>query len=227
MSNSINGLPPGLDALAAARLQAESKKSNGALGQEDFLKLMVTQMKNQDPSKPMDPSEMLSQMAQFGTVSGIGDLQKSFATLAGSLQSNQALQASTMVGREVLIENNKLKLADGANPSFGVELTKPASQVRVSISDGSGQVVRTLSMGQTAAGIQDVSWDGKNAEGVRLPAGKYTLKVEAMVDNKLEAATSLVRVPVESVSLPRNGAGPTLNLADYAAVNMDAVRRVF
>jgi len=82
-------------------------------------------------------------------------------------------------------------------------------------------------MGQTAAGVQDVNWDGKNAEGVRLPAGKYTLKVEAMVDNKLEAATSLVRVPVESVSLPRNGAGPTLNLADYAAVNMDAVRRVF
>lgn len=227
MSNSINGLPPGLDALAAARLQAEGKKGNGALGQEDFLKLMITQMKNQDPSKPMDPSEMLTQMAQFGTVSGIGDLQKSFATLATSLQSNQALQASTMVGREVLVENNKLKLADGANPTFGIELDKPASQVKVSISDASGQVVRTLSMGQTAAGLHDVSWDGKDLQGARLPAGKYTLKVEALVENKLQAATSLVRVPVESVSLPRNGASPTLNLADYASVNMDAVRRVF
>ena len=227
MSNTIKGSSPGIDALSSARLEADAKKDAKALGQDDFLKLMITQMKNQDPSKPMDSSQMLTQMAQFGTVSGIGDLQKSFASLATSLQSNQALQASTMVGRDVLMENNKLKLSDGANAAFGVELTKPASQVKVSIADATGQVVRTLSLGKTDAGIHEMGWDGLDAQGARLPAGKYSLKVDAMVDNKLEAATALVRVPVASVSLARNGGSPTLNLADYGSLSMDAVRRVF
>ncbi len=223
MATPINN---GIDALGSGRLQAETKKAK-TLGQDDFMKLMVTQMKNQDPSNPMDPSQMLSQMAQFGTVSGIGDLQKSFATLATSLQSNQALQASTMVGRDVLIENSKLNLVDGANSTFAVDLTKAASQLKVSITDATGQVVRTLSLGKADAGLQDVSWDGLDAQGQRLPAGKYTVNAQATADGKTEAAAALIRVPVESVTLPRNGASPSLNLADYGSVNMDAVRRVF
>ena len=223
MANNINN---GIDALSSTRLQADTKPSK-TLGQDDFMKLMVTQMKNQDPSKPMDSSQMLSQMAQFGTVSGIGDLQKSFATLSTSLQSNQALQASTMVGRDVLIENSRLNLINGANPTFAIDLPKAASEVSVSIADGTGQVVRTLSLGKADAGLTDVTWDGLDTLGQRLPAGKYTLKVQATADGKTEGATSLVRVPVESVTLPRNGASPSLNLADFGSVNMDAVRRVF
>ena len=219
--------PPinGIDSLSASRLE-QTKKADKSLGQDAFLELMITQLKNQDPSNPMQNGEFLSQMAQFGTVSGISDLQKSFASLATSLQSNQALQASTMVGRDVEIESAKLKLLDGQDAKFGFELPAPATAVQVTIQDDAGATVRTLRRGQTAAGTHDASWDGLNEKGERVKAGNYTVKVDAAIDNQKQAATTLVRAAVESVSLPRNGQQPTLNLADHGAVNLDAIRRV-
>ena len=102
----------------------------------------------------------------------------------------------------------------------------PAGAVRIGIQDATGQTVRTLNLGPTAVGTHDLSWDGLDGQGSRLQAGLYTLKVEGAIDNKAQALTSLVRADVDSVSLPRNGLPPVLNLADYGAVNMDAIRRV-
>lgn len=215
----------GIDALSAARLEKD-KKADKSLGQDAFLELMITQLKNQDPTNPMQNGEFLSQMAQFGTVNGINQLQKSFASLATALQSSQALQASTMVGRQVEIESSKLKLADGGSTPFAFELAAPASAVQVTIQDEAGVTVRAFGLGQTAAGTHDLSWDGLDAQGNRLRAGTYTVKVDAAIDNEKQAATTLVRATVESVSLPRNGQQPSLNLADYGALGMDAVRRV-
>lgn len=215
----------GIDSLSASRLDKD-KKADKSLGQDAFLELMITQLKNQDPTNPMQNGEFLSQMAQFGTVSGINELQKGFTSLASALQSSQALQASTMVGREVEIESSKIKLVDGANTPFAFELSAPASAVRVTIQDDAGQTVRTIGLGQTAAGTHDLSWDGLDAQGNRLKAGKYSVKVDASIDNEVQAATTLVRAAVESVSLPRNGQQPTLNLAEYGSLNIDAVRRV-
>ncbi len=215
----------GIDALSAARLEKD-KKADKSLGQDAFLELMITQLKNQDPTNPMQNGEFLSQMAQFGTVNGINQLQKSFASLATALQSSQALQASTMVGRQVEIESSKLKLADSGSTPFAFELTAPASAVQVTLQDEAGVTVRTFGLGQTAAGTHDLSWDGLDAQGNRLPAGTYTVKVDAAIDNEKQAATTLVRATVESVSLPRNGQQPSLNLTEYGALGMDAVRRV-
>ncbi|HMM78343.1 MAG: flagellar hook assembly protein FlgD [Gammaproteobacteria bacterium] len=215
----------GIDALSAARLEKD-KKADKSLGQDAFLELMITQLKNQDPTNPMQNGEFLSQMAQFGTVSGINDLQKSFTSLASALQSSQALQASTMVGREVEVESSKLKLVDEQNAPFAFEIEAPATAVRVTIQDEAGATVRTLGLGRMAAGTHDVSWDGRDAAGNRLKAGKYTVKVDATIDNAQQAATTLVRATVESVSLPRNGQQPSLNLADYGSLSMEAVRRV-
>jgi len=215
----------GIDALSATRLEKD-RKADKSLGQDAFLELMITQLKNQDPTNPMQNGEFLSQMAQFGTVSGIQDLQKSFTSLATALQSSQALQASTMVGRQVEIESSKLRLDEGRPAPFAFELAAPASGVRVTIQDSAGATVRTFGLGQTGAGTHDLSWDGLDALGNRLAPGKYTVKVDATIDNEKQAATTLVRATVESVSLPRNGQQPALNLADYGALAMDAVRRV-
>lgn len=224
MANSISGLN-GVDALNGSRQDQKDKKSK-SLGEDAFLELMITQIKNQSPTNPADSGQFLSQLAEFSTVSGINDMQKSFASLATAMQSNQALQASTMVGRQVEIENSKLKLGATDKPSFGFELAAPAGGVSISIADATGQTVRTLKLGQTAAGSHDVTWDGLNAKGERLPAGTYTLKAEATIEGKTQAITTLVRAPVESVSLPRNGQQPTINIADYGSVNLDAIRRV-
>lgn len=215
----------GIDAISATRLEKD-KKADKSLGQDAFLELMITQLKNQDPTNPMQNGEFLSQMAQFGTVSGITELQKSFTSLASALQSSQALQASTMVGRDVEVESAKLKLVDGQNAPFAFEIEAPASAVQVTIQDASGATVKSFGLGKHAAGTHDLSWDGLDAQGNRLAAGKYTVKVDATIDNEKQAATTLVRATVESVSLPRNGQQPSLNLADYGSLSMDAVRRV-
>jgi len=225
MANSITGLPSGVEGLSSSRLD-QDKKADKSMGQDAFLELMITQLKHQDPMNPMENGEFLSQMAQFGTVNGIGELQKSFASLATSLQSSQALQASTMVGRQVEIESPKLKLVDGANAPFAIDVPAPAGAIRIGIQDATGQTVRTLNLGQTDVGTHDFSWDGLDAQGKRLPAGQYTLKAEGAIDNKAQALISLVRADVDSVSLPRNGMPPALNLADYGTVTMDAIRRV-
>ena len=159
MANSINdgskaGLTAGVDALSAARLKADGKKTN-EMGQDEFLKLMITQMKNQDPTKPMDSNEFVSQMAQFSQATGIKSLNTSFSSLAASLQSNQALQASSMVGRDVLVESERLQLGSNGAP-FAIDLPNAASQVDVEITDGAGagfdRPALPLAPGGTGAG---------------------------------------------------------------------------
>ncbi|MBL4743366.1 MAG: flagellar hook assembly protein FlgD, partial [Cycloclasticus sp.] len=110
---------------------SESSKSNGDLGQADFLKLMVTQLENQDPLEPMDNGDFLGQMAQFSTVSGIGDLQNSFSEFAASISNDQALQAANLIGRRVSVPLQTGVLADGG--VIEGELTLPASSPDVSI----------------------------------------------------------------------------------------------
>ncbi len=224
MDNPLSVLPASLDATRLKERATVGERDK--VGQDQFLELMITQLKNQDPMKPMQNGEFLSQIAQFGTVSGITELQKSFGSLGSALQSSQALQASTMVGRKVLIEHDKL-LVNGTDPTkFALDLPLEASRVRVSLQDSAGQQVRRLEFGTTAAGLTDVAWDGLNTDGSQAAAGAYTLKAEALIDGKIQALTTLVRAPVESVTLPRNGEAPVLNLSDYGAFKIDAIKRV-
>ena len=223
MANSITG-SSALDSISASRLESSTKSTS--LDQDAFLELMIAQLKNQSPTKPMESGEFLSQMAEFGTVSGIQDLQSSFESLASSLQSNQALQASTMVGRQVLIDSSSLTLESGQNAALSFEVPATASKVQITIKDSSGQAVRTLSLGATAAGTQSVVWDGLNSQGSTLPSGDYTVSANAVIDGESQALTTMVVANVESVTLPRDGSSPVLNVTDHGAVSLSAVRRV-
>ncbi|MCK7583278.1 MAG: flagellar hook assembly protein FlgD [Chromatiales bacterium] len=143
------------------------------LGQDQFLELMVAQLKNQDPLKPMQNGEFLSQMAQFGTVSGIQDLQKSFGQMAGALQSNQALLASSLVGRAVLRPGQpRWLLATAARLLGAVELPQARSRcAHRRCSMPAGQVVRQFALGAQSAGTIKFSWDGLSNSGAAMPAG--------------------------------------------------------
>ncbi len=224
MTTTSGILPPGLD--IASVTSREKRQDTKKLGQDAFMELMITQLKNQDPMNPMESGDFLGQIAQFGTVSGINELQNSFSALATSLQSSQALQASTMVGRKVLIESDALQLAAGTPTRVGVELPLDTSQLQITISDGLGQRVQQVTLGTQKAGISDFTWDGRDALGNALPAGQYTVKAQALIDGEAQAVTTLVQAPVESVTLPRNGQPPVLNLTDYGAFQLDAIKRV-
>jgi len=225
MDNPIGLLPPGLESLAIDR-QKETTAPSGELQQEQFLELMLTQLKNQDPLKPMESGDFLGQIAQFGTVTGIGELQKSFSSLAASLQSSQALQASTMVGRNVLIESETVRLGVESKPGLAFELPSAANDVRLFIEDQSGQVVRQVGFGARDKGLVDFTWDGLDSSGARLPPGNYVIKAAAALDGADQALPTFVQAPVESVTLSRDGQPPTLNLTDIGAIELGAIKRV-
>jgi flagellar basal-body rod modification protein FlgD len=168
---SVNGI--GANAGKAATAGKEK-----ALNQSDFLSLLVQQMRNQDPTQPMDSSQMVSQLAQISQVSATQSLQASFDSLSASLQGNQLLQASSMVGRSVTVPSSAGTLKDGGLDG-AVNVPDGGGQVFVRITDAAGNVLRTLSLGTPAAGLTAFHWDGTGDDGQALPPGTYGLKAQA------------------------------------------------
>lgn len=222
MANSITGIGQGLESLA---IKQEESKTNKSLGQDEFMKLMVAQLNNQDPTKPLENAEFLSQLAQFGTVNGITELQSSFSTLASSLQSNQALQASTMVGRSVLVPANSVNLQSGGVVDGAVELTGTTGALNLTIRDFAGQVVKEMSLGAQNEGQVTFKWDGLDDSGIAVPAGQYTMTAEALIDGDNVAMETMVQARVDSVTLA-GASGPRLNLAGLGSIGINEVKQI-
>ncbi|MDH3352432.1 MAG: flagellar hook assembly protein FlgD, partial [Gammaproteobacteria bacterium] len=187
------------------------QKRNDELGQEDFLTLMITQFKNQDPFKPMENGEFLGQIAQFSTVSGIDSLNSSFAGLATSIQGEQALQAANLVGHSVLAVTDVAYLPEGGQVNGVVELDASASDVQIDIVDGSGELLQTLSLGQQPAGMTRFSWDGTDAAGETVAPGHYQIKARVVRGTQVESAATAIEADIESVTLGQYGGGMLLN----------------
>lgn len=225
--DKTNGLlPPELSGLSSANRYREEKKPSAAeLGQSQFLELMITQLNNQDPMNPMESGDFLGQLAQFGTVNGISELQKSVVSMADALQSNQALQASTLVGRSALIESDVLTV--GAEPAYAAaDLPQAAGSVRVRIQDAVGQTVKELDLGTKESGPIEFNWDGTGDNGVQLPPGNYRFVVEAEMGDTIERVATYARERIDSVTLSRDGSPPTLNLANQTEVSLAAVKEI-
>jgi len=163
---------------AASAAKAASLGKEKTLGQADFLSLLVQQMRNQDPTKPMDSSQMVSQLAQISQVSATQALQASFDDLGKSLQGNQILQASGMIGRDVVVPAEAGTLAAGGMDG-AVNVPDGGGTVLVQITDADGNVLRTLNLGTPASGLVAFHWDGKGDDGTALPTGTYGLKAQA------------------------------------------------
>jgi flagellar basal-body rod modification protein FlgD len=210
-------------------LQLASSATNKAkkeLGQEDFLALMIQQLKNQDPLKPMENGEFIGQMAQFSTVSGIADMSKSIAGLADAFNSGQALQAASMVGRTVLTEASSSQFS-GSKPVEGaVELPYGTSSAVVRVYSGAGELVRELPLGTQQAGLSNFSWDGTLANGQPAPAGRY--KFTAAIENAQgdTALTTYLASKVESVTLAGDGSGSQIRTDSGATMRLSQVKAV-
>ncbi|MEL0585190.1 MAG: flagellar hook assembly protein FlgD [Candidatus Thiodiazotropha sp. (ex. Lucinoma kazani)] len=201
------------------------EKQQGQLGLEDFMNLLVTELTHQDPFKPMENSEMATQVSQFATVSGIDDLNASFNELRSSLTSDQALQAANLVGRDVLVESNVGSLANGESLQGSVNLPASASNVRVMITDRSGALVRELQLGTHEAGQVAFSWDGYDDAGDYMGDGLYQVSAVANVDDAEMAPAVLVAAEVESVNLGGLG-GIQLNLDGLGQISMNDVVQI-
>lgn len=192
--------------------------------QDRFLKLLVTQMKNQDPLNPMDNSQVTSQMAQLSTVSGIDKLNTTLQAMSSSFAASQSLQAAGMIGRSVLAPGSSLSLQGGA-AAGGFNLAQPADHAVVTIKDAAGNTLHTMYMGAQKAGDVMFQWDGVTDSGAKAADGTYAFEVSATQGGQKVDATSLALGVVNSVSL--GASGVTLNTDLLGSVDVNTVKQIF
>lgn len=204
-----------------------ASKGAGADLQDSFMTLLVTQLKNQDPMNPMDNAEMTSQLAQINTVTGIQELNDTLAEITGQIDAGQALQAVGLIGKGVLVPGNRLLVGEeGSSTPFGIELGRAAEEVKVTITDGSGRVVRSFELGALDAGVQSFSWDGLLEDGSSAPEGAYRVAVDARSSGKSQDALTLNYALVNGVSTSPDQ-GPRLDLGGISEqVGLDDIRQI-
>jgi flagellar basal-body rod modification protein FlgD len=217
------------DAAASVYASLNGTKAATATGStaelsDRFLKLLVTQLKNQDPMNPMENAELTTQLAQMSTVEGVNKLNTTLDGLVSQFKSNQVMQGAALVGRQVLAAGDVLTLgASGA--AGGLSLNAAADSVKVKVLDASGALVQTLDLGAREAGLTRFVWDGKNAGGQAQTTGDYSFKVEASATDKSVTATPYALGSVLSVSL--NDSDMSVEVSGLGARGLDQIRQIF
>ena len=229
-SNATTAKATPLPAQTASTPTAAANAASGAaapLGgsemQDRFLKLLVTQMKNQDPLNPLDNAQVTTQLAQISTVGGIDKLNTTLQGLAGSMAASQSMQSASIIGRSVYATGSLLTLADG-KATGGLDLKQDADRVFVQITDASGALVRTLDLGAAKTGMSSFMWDGKTDGGSAAAAGTYVFQVTAAKGNATIPVEPLQTGKVGGISL--NGTTTNLNLEGGRNIGMTDVKRI-
>ena len=210
----------GAAALATLQAGTAAKKDEATEGSDRFLKLLVTQLKNQDPLNPMDNAQVTTQMAQINTVAGINKLNETMSTLALGYNAGQSLQAASMVGRQVLAEGNALQLGQGGSQG-GYVIEAAAEALTLTVKSASGAVVYSADLGKQPAGMHMFSWDGTASNGQQAAPGAYTFEVAARNGKDSSAAQTLMLGRVDGVTPAASGAKLSLGgLGDVSIVNV-------
>ncbi|MFI3245158.1 MAG: flagellar hook assembly protein FlgD [Ferrimonas sp.] len=208
------------------QLNAQSD-ANKTLSQEDFFSLLSQQLAMQDPFKPVDNDQMIAQMSSFATVDGISNLNGGIERLNSVMTSNQALEASGLVGQKVLLPSNAGFLNNDDTGMAGVvNVGHGAVNPRAQIVDAAGQVVKTLQLPDGASGMVDFHWDGRNNDGIPMPAGRYEIHSNALVGGKAESLPSHAYAHVSSVTLGGAGKQTELNLKGLGGIALGDVLAV-
>lgn len=218
------------EAYATGQASNAKNQHKTELNQQDFLALMVAQLKNQDPFKPLDPSQYVGQLAQFSSVSGLASMNQQLTNLTSSLRGNQVLDGAGLIGRTVVAPGSNVYLDDAGNadrilPQGMVDVPAGASSVQLVVKDSSGVLVKSQPI-DAARGIHGFSWDGTTNAGGNAPAGSYEIEVVAKVgDQNVSLATS-VAARVSSVALDPSTGGLVLTTDPLGDVVMGDVERV-
>lgn len=220
ISSGVNATGSVLDQY---QLKTETK-TDKELGKNEFLNLLVAQLNNQDPLSPQENGEFIAQLAQFSQVEGIEKLNTSMESLLSGYQSSQALQASSLVGRKVIVPTDRAQV-DTAQ-TFKATAVLPASSpnVWVNVYDNGGSLVNRVNLGQQSAGNVSFMWDGKDSSGNILPPGAYRFEAQASINGENKALSTMLPANVDSVTLGQNGGELMLNLAGLGSIGLSKVQ---
>lgn len=213
-----------LGASASAATQATAK-SNAMLDQNDFLKLMTTQLTTQDPFNPIDNQQMVAQMAQFSSVAGIAEMNKSLAAIAATMTPGRLSDAAGWIGRSMLTQSDiATPLRDG---TYAGEITLPkdADQVTLSFVDANGAIVHAETVGKQAAGQISFAWDGKGADGEQAATGPLHVVVNATAGGQSVDPTTATWTMIGGIQSPASG-GPTQLVTGLGLLSPEAAIRL-
>jgi flagellar basal-body rod modification protein FlgD len=218
---AASGLLPDLD--ISNKRSATPRRNE--LGKDAFLELMITQLKNQNPLEPQGNAEFVAQLAQFSSLEGLQELNKSVSQMVGGFQSSQALQASALVGRLVKVETDYAYLPADGRIYGTVDLPASTSSVQLNVYDSSGALVYREDLGAQSAGELAFAWDGRLPDGTTLPAGGYSFAAIATIDGKPTKVITYLSANVNSVTLGANQS-MTLNVAGIGPLPLSAVKEI-
>ncbi len=218
MVNSVTTTTATTDTSAAS---AAMKQSIG-LNKDDFLKLFITQLQNQDPLSPQDPSQFLGQLAQLTQVEQAYNTNTALQNLITAQNNSTTMTSVSFIGKTVKALGNTATF-DGTSPAgLQYSLSVPTASNTLTISDASGKTVRTVSLGAKAAGEGSFAWDGKDNSGSVVPAGAYSFSVKGTTAGGVSvAATTYTAGRVDGVSM-ENGT-PSLSIGSASVSLADVI----
>jgi len=225
MPVNITQLPTGTQLPSAS---GSTSGSNTTLTQNDFFRLMTTQLESQDPLNPMNSDQYAAELAQFSTANGVQQLQTTVSGIGQQISAATGVQASSLVGHNVAVSGNLLAYTGSGSAPGAFYLPSAAANVTVTVKDASGAQVATVNLGGLGAGMQNFTWNGSETGGGTATAGTYTFQVNAL-DTKGNAitATPFAVVPVAGVTLGGQN-GPIIGLADgLGSVTLNQIYQIY
>jgi flagellar basal-body rod modification protein FlgD len=221
----INGFKVSDNVFEQLSLKKPDEKKSSELGRGDFMKLLIAQLENQDPLSPQDNTAFVAQLAQFSTLDGIEKLNGSFETMNSGLKSNQAIQASALVGHTVFVNAPTSRLRQGGEILGSITVDKPTDGLLLNIYDSHGLLVRQDNLGAQDPGELRFGWDGRNEAGQSLPPGVYRFEALGQVEGETVGLQTTLSANVNSVTIGANG-DMTLNVDGVGPLSISAVKEI-
>ena len=205
-------------------IKTTSEKNSVENPQDRFLKLLVTQMKNQNPLKPLDNAEVTSQLAQISTVTGIDKLNDTLQLLLSGVENSRTMEAANLIGHKALVPGTELSLEDNAAIG-GFELPQSVDNLSVTILDSAGIAVHTIDLGAQPSGVNTFIWDGVTGSGTNAANGNYSFTINAKQGDREITVNSLALGLVKSVSPGEHDA--VLDMGALGLVGMADIKQIF
>jgi len=211
---------------SAAVSAAAQNQAATSIDTTQFLQLMTTQLQNQDPTQPLDPSQFVSQLAQLSEVSSIEGMQSSIASLVSSLSASQLMSGAALVGTNVLAPGSTVNLGSSNTPSGAISVPSGTTALEVNVLDSTGATVQQITLTPQPGTTQGFTWDGTMLNGTRAPAGTYTLQAVGTVSGTSTSLNTEISTEVDSVSINSSTNALMLNTADLGTIPFTSVTQV-
>jgi len=213
---------------AVAKSTAATSSSIGTSAKDEtqnFLKLLIAQIQNQDPMAPMDASTMTAQMSQLNMVTSMSNMNTSMTAMLNQMQSVDFMNQASLIGHSPAVAGNTISF-DGVSPVIlGANASTPLSSAVATITNASGNVINSASLGALVAGMKNFAWDGTDASGSIVASGTYNISIKGTnAVGAEESVTAYVASPVAAVSKGTNG-GSLLTLQDGRQINASTIQQ--